>query len=118
VDRDQQILVERSRGDTRREIGERHGLSHEAVRLIVVREGRNQIDDLELRLLANRKTGDVELYLIPDHGGPEFDLAIDYFQWCLRQLAERGVETQIHYRPVPNGVAFGIEDVTNYGEDR
>jgi hypothetical protein len=114
VDRDQQVLAERARGDSLRQIAERHDLSPEGVRLIVVREGRKTIDALEMRLLLNRKTGDVEVYLIPGHGGPEFDLAVDFFQWTLRQLAERGVETKVHYRPVENGVAFGLEDVTDY----
>jgi len=117
VDRDRQILVERSRGDTLRELGDRHGLSHEGVRVVLAREGRKQIDELEMRLLCNRQTGDVELYLIPGHGGPDFDLAVDYFQWTLRQLSSRGVDTQISYRPVENGVVFAIEDVTNYEEN-
>ena len=117
MDRDLQMLKEKSRGDTLREIGDRHGLSHERARQIIVLEGRKEIDRLELELLANRKTGDVELYLIPEHAGPDFDLAVDYFQWTVRELAERGVKTHISYRPVYNGVAWGIEDVTDYQEE-
>ena len=116
MDRDTQVLAERIGGDTLREIGERHELTPEGVRVVVAREGRKQIDDLELRLLANRKTGDVEMFMVPDHGGPDFDLAIEYLQWTLRQLADRGVEVRVHYRPVENGVCFGVEDVTDYSK--
>ena len=113
---DQQLLAERARGDSLRQIGERHELSPEGVRVVVAREGRKQIDRLELALLANRKSGDVELFLIPSTTGPEFHLAVDYLQWCVRQLAERGVDVRVTYRPVEGGCAFGIEDVTtNYG---
>jgi hypothetical protein len=114
-DRDTQILAERISGDTLREIGERHGgLTPEGVRVVVAREGRKQIDELEGRLLLNRKTGDVELYVIPDHSGPEFDLAIAYFAWSLRELEKRDVQVRVHYRPVDDGVIWGIEDVTDY----
>ena len=116
---DQQVLLDRIAGGTLREVGEKHGgLTPEGVRVVVAREARRQIDALELRLLANRKTDDVELFVVPGHAGPEFDLAIDYFQWCLRQLAERGVDVEVHYRPVEDGIAFGLEDVTDYGGER
>jgi hypothetical protein len=120
MERDQQVLSERVGGAPLREIGDRHDLSAEGVRVVVAREGRRQIDDLELRLMVNRKTGDLEAFLIPDHGGPDFDIAIAYFQWAMRELAERGVQVRIHYRPVPEGVVFGVEDVTDYRtmEDR
>ena len=114
MERDAQVLAERLGGDTLKEIAERHDLSIEGARVVIFREARKQIDALELRLLANRKTGDVELFLIPDHGGPDFDLAIEYFQWCLRELAARDVDVKVHYRPVENGVCFGVEDVTDY----
>jgi len=118
VERDAQVLAERIGGDTLKEIAERHDLSIEGVRVVVARQARRQIDDLELRLLANRKTGDVELFLIPEHGGPDFDLAIDYFQWCLRELAARDVKVRVHYRAVDAGICFGVEDITTYGGER
>ncbi len=114
VKRDREVLHERIRGDTLREIGERHDLTPEGARLVVAREGRRHIDDLELRLMVNRKTGDVEAFLIPDHSGPDFDLAIAYFRWAMNELGTRNVDVRIHYRPVPEGVVFAVEDVTNY----
>jgi hypothetical protein len=113
-DRDTQLLTERISGSTLREIGERHGLSYEGVRVVVAKEGRKQIDRLELALLANRRTNDVELLLVPDHGGEETQLALAYLRWCLSELEKRGVEVRVHYRQVENGVAFGLEDVTDY----
>ena len=107
--------MDRIAGGTLREVGEKHGgLTPEGVRVVVAREGRRQIDALEMRLLANRQTDHIELFLVPD-GGPELGLALDYLRWVLRQLAERGVDVRVHYRPVEGGMAFGLEDTTNYG---
>ena len=114
TERDTQILLDRVRGDTLAAIGERYGMTHQNVHAIVVRERTRHLNDLELRLLANRTTGDVELFLIPDHGGPDFDLAIEYMRWSLHELAQRGVRTRVHYRPTETGVAFGVEDITDY----
>lgn len=118
--RDTAVLNERLRGDTLRNIGERHDLTPEGVRVVVAREGRRQIDELEMRLMVNRRTGDTEAFVIPDHGGPDFDVALGYFQWAIRELAGRGVQVRVHYRPAHNGVVFGVEDVTPYRttEDR
>jgi len=112
--RDTRILLDRVRGDTLAAIGKRYGMTHQNAHVVVLREGTRQINDLEMRLLANRATGDVELFLIPDHGGPDFDLAIEYVRWALRELAQRGVQTRVHYRAAENGVAFGVEDITDY----
>ena len=106
IERNHRLLMEHIGGDDAEAIGRHYGLTGSAVRAIVVRHGRRVIDDLELRLLANRTTDDVELFLIPEHGGADFDLAIEWFRWCIAQLAERGVRTRVHYRPAESGVAF------------
>lgn len=116
--RNREVLMERVAGSTLQAIGDRHDLTAEGVRVVFAREARKQIDDLELRLLANTKTDDLELFLIPDHGGPDFDLALAYLRWALGELAERGVKTRVHYRPTHNGVVIGVEDVTPYGKDK
>jgi hypothetical protein len=112
--RDTVVLNERLRGDTLRTIGDRHDLTPEGVRLVVAREGRRRIDELEMRLMVGRRTGEVEAFVIPDHGGPDFDVALGYFHWAMRELAKRGVKVRVHYRPAHNGVVFGVEDVTPY----
>lgn len=113
VPRDQQMLQERIQGSTLQAIGDRHGgLTPEGVRVIVAREGKAQIDDLERRLRA--LTGDeVEAMLIPGHGGPDFDAALAYMRWSLAELAARGIETHIQYRVTRNGVAFGVSIAEN-----
>ena len=112
MERDAVILQERIGGDTFRQIGERHGISTMRAHTVFHRSARQHLDDLELRLLANTKTDDLEVLLIPDHSGPGFDAAIDYLRWVTHELAERGVQLKVHYRPAMNGVAFGLEDVT------
>jgi len=46
MSRDQEVLVERLRGDTLATIAEHHDLSVEGVRLVVAREGRRHIERL------------------------------------------------------------------------
>jgi hypothetical protein len=115
LERDEAIWTQRMSGDSLAAIGHRFGLSAEGVRLIVDRYGTKQVDDLELRLMANRGSDDLEVFVIPDHQGENFNAAITHFQWCVTQLAKRGITTRIHYRPVHNGVCIGLEDVTDYG---
>lgn len=112
-DRDSAVLTERIAGDTLRTIGDRHGLSVEGVRVVAGRAARRHLDDLQARLAANALTGDVEALLIPDHSGPDFDQAIAYLRWVTHELAGRGVELRVHYRPAESGVAFGLEAVEN-----
>lgn len=117
TNRDEQMLMDRISGSTLRDVGERRAMTAEGARLAIAREGRKQIDRLELALLANRKTGDVELFVIPDHAGPDFDLALAYLRWATGELTKRGIKVQVHYRPTYNGVVIGLEDVTDYRKD-
>jgi hypothetical protein len=104
-----QILRERISGAKLDQIARRHRMSIEGVRAIAVKEGRRHVDDLERRLRANVGTDDVEGFLIPGHGGPDFDAALAYLRWALAQLSDRGIQTRIHYRPTQQGVVFGVE---------
>ena len=113
MDRDAVILQDRIiGGDTFRQIGERHGISAMRAHTVYQRSARQHLDDLELRLLANTKTDDLEVLLLPDHSGPEFNAALDYLRWVVASLAERNVQVKVHYRVAMNGCAFGLEDVT------
>jgi hypothetical protein len=109
---DQAILTERLRGRTLRDLADVTGLSPEGVRVVVAREGRKQIDQIELQLMVNTKTDDLLALVVPGHGGPDFDLAMGYVQWVVRELDERGIRVQVHYRPTYNGVVMALEDVT------
>lgn len=64
------------------------------------------------RLLANTKTDEVETFVVPGLGGPDFDVAMSYLQWVVAELTQRGIEIALHYRPTPEGVAIGLEDIT------
>lgn len=112
--RNQQILAERLTGESLQAIATRHGITHAGVRYVVASEARRQIDDLELRLLANRQTGELEAFVIPELGGPDFDTAMAYFTWAMKELAAREINVKVHYRPTPEGVVFAVEDVTDY----
>jgi hypothetical protein len=111
IGRDEAILKERISGATFRRIGERYGISAMRAHTVYGRAARQHLDDLELRLLANTRTDELEVLLIPDQSGPAFD----YLRWVTHELAERGVQLKVHYRPAMNGVAFGLEDVTRSG---
>jgi hypothetical protein len=109
---DEAILSERIAGRTLRDLADSTGMSHEGIRGVVIREGRKQIDRIELRLLANTKTDDLLAFVVPDHAGPDFDLAMSYLQWVTAQLTERGIKVKVHYQAVENGVVIALEDVS------
>jgi len=113
VDRDTAVLTERIHGDTLRTIGARHSLTPEGVRVVFKRAAQRHLDDLQRRLAANVGTDNLEVLLVPDHSGPEFDQAVAYLRWVTHALAERGVELKVHYRPADTGVAFGLEETRN-----
>lgn len=85
--------------------------------MVVAREGRKQIDRIELDLLAATKTDEVVAFVVPGHGGPDFDLALEYVRWVVAELTERGIKVAVHYRAVENGVVLALEDVTGAEED-
>jgi hypothetical protein len=109
---DEAVLIERLRGRTLRDLADTTGLSIEGVRVVVAREGRKQIDKIELALLAATKTNEVVAFVMPDHSGPDFDLALEYVRWVVAERTERGVRVRIHYRPTENGVVLALEDIT------
>ena len=78
----------------------------------MVREGRTHIDRIELDLLATTKTDEVVAFVVPDHGGPDFDLAMEYVRWVVAELTKRDIKVAVHYRATSNGVVLALEDVT------
>jgi hypothetical protein len=106
------ILTERLRGRTLRDLAEANDMTPEGIRVVVAREGRKQIDSIELALLAGTKTDELTALVVPGHGGPDFDLALEYLRWVVAELTERGIRVRIHYRPTHNGFVIALEDVT------
>jgi len=116
-DRDQEILGERIGGATLQAIGERHSVSIEGARQIVLREGRRQIYAFEQRLRSNRKTNDLELFVVPFQAQADWQLALRHFDWCCDELRKRGVDVKVHSRPATEGLVLALEDVTCTEED-
>ncbi len=112
---DSAILTERLRGRTLRDLADTNALSPEGVRVVVAREGRKQIDEIELALLVGTKDDSVLAFVVPDHAGPDFDLALAYIQWVTAELTKRGVKIAVHYRPTENGIVLALEDITRSG---
>jgi hypothetical protein len=116
--RDEVFLRDRLRGDTLKEIGDRHGVSREWVRLVVAKEGRKQIDRLELDLLAGFKSGEHPTFLVGDHAGEAFEIALTYIAWAVGELGKRGLHVAVGYSPTWNGIAIQLrlDHVTPYSE--
>jgi hypothetical protein len=110
-DRDQQVLMERIGGATLRELGDRHDLSHEAIRLIVVRAAREHIDQIVLSAWVAQKEGTLLALAVP--AWADQDLAAEYFAWIAHELKRRDDGFwRLHYRPTPDGsFVFAIEDL-------
>jgi hypothetical protein len=103
------IHAERPKGRTLRDLAEENGMTPEGIRIVVAREGREQIDEIELALLAATNTNEVVAFLVPNHGGKDFDLAVEYVQWVVRELTERGIRVRVHHRDVENGIVLALE---------
>jgi hypothetical protein len=111
-DRNEAVLSERIGGDTLREIGGRHGLSPEGVRVVVAREGDRQIDALEHDLDLAAETGEHPTFLVPFQEDEGWQTALAYFQWCLDRLRARGRRVTVTTRQTASGTAFMIERET------
>lgn len=114
-ERDQQILFDRVRGDTLVEIGSRHGVSHQAVSQIVVREGRQHVDRLETQLMVARKEGNAIALVVPFQEPSDYQAVLRYWAWVLDALRARDIDIRATTRPTPNGLVLLLEDVTDYG---
>jgi hypothetical protein len=108
--RDDAVFRERLLGADLRDIAKRHDLSPEGVRIVVAREGRRQVDEIHLALVASHATGELPAIAIPDHGGEDFDLAMEWVRWIVDQLSRVGMRVKVHYRPVFNGIVVALED--------
>lgn len=110
-DRDREVLLERIGGATLREIGERHDLTAEGVRLVVVRAAREHIDQIVLDMWVAQKEDKLLALAVP--AWADQDLAAEYFAWVAGELKQRDeVDVRLRYRPTPDGsFVFVIEDL-------
>jgi hypothetical protein len=107
--RDQQVVLERDRGDTIVEIGKRHGISHQRVSYVVNR-ATEFVNRVDLDLMVARRTGEAVVYVIPY--SPDYTLAIDFSTWLVKRLRDRGMEVDIETRRAHNGLALLLFDRT------
>ncbi len=118
MSRDESILQERIGGAKLREIGERHGLTREGVRLVAVREAERHLRQVMSDIHDAQRTGDILLFGIPAADPSEQQQAITYLQWVLAHLPEFGADVRVHYRPCPDGaLGFGLEDLNYRAEE-
>jgi hypothetical protein len=110
-DRDRQVLQERIGGATLREIGARHDLTAEGVRLVIVRAAREHIDQVVLAAWLAHKEGKLLALAVP--AWADQDLAAEYFAWVAGELKRRDDGFwRVHYRPTPDGsFVIAIEDL-------
>jgi hypothetical protein len=110
TDRDQQILSERRRGDTLREIAVRHDVSIEGARYISNKAARTHVAEVLCHMWSAQNQGELLVLAIPDCSEPDQQQAIDYLSWLLSEMPDC-VELRVHYRPTVEGhVVFGLED--------
>jgi transcriptional regulator len=70
--RDQELVLARDRGDTTVALGEKFGISHQRVSVVMAR-ATEFVNHVDLDLMVARKTGEVCAYVIPY--GPDYTLA-------------------------------------------
>jgi hypothetical protein len=107
--RDQQIVLERECGDTIVEIGQRHGISHQRVSVLMAR-ANEFVGQVFLDLTVARKTGEVCAYVIPY--SPDYTLALDFSTWLIKELRDMRMEVGIETRRTTNGLVLFLTDVT------
>lgn len=114
--RDQTILMERIAGDTLRDIGERHDLSYEAVRLIARRAATAHISHLISQMWAAQTAGELLTLAAPGDDPADQRNAAAYLEWLLGEFERRDLRVATHYRPAVAdgglvGLCFAIEDL-------
>jgi hypothetical protein len=107
---DTTLFRENLLGTSTYDLGERHDMAPETVRLAVVRGGRALIDQIHLDLIASHATGEVPTLVIPDHAGPDHDLALELLEFVVSGLARVGMNVRTIYRPTYNGVVIALVD--------
>jgi hypothetical protein len=114
------LLAEHARGDSYRAIGERHGLSHEGARQVVMRDSTVFLDRLEMDLLLAWKleqqgrAAEAQWpgLALPHQPGDGWQLGLALFQWIVDKLKARDLDVQVQTQATPNGVVFLITLVT------
>jgi len=107
-----QMLVEHVGGDSFRKIGQRHKVSHEYARQLVIREGTRFVDGIELDLMVAAKLEKMgreatwPAMAVPFQEQGDWQRALAVFQWVVNRLRARDVDVQVLTRPTSAGTVF------------
>jgi hypothetical protein len=114
LERNEELARRRVAGDDLPSLARRFNVSPQRASVICRHELTKAIDRLETSLLEARKTGDVLVFAVPGHNGPDFDATTSWLLYALRALHERGVAVRVEARTAENGLAFALTDTTDY----
>lgn len=89
-----------------REVGAHHGVTPQAVG-VIVNKARQHIDGVELAMLRAVKDGEPPTLLIPH--GPDYHLGLAYIQWVQDELERRDVRFTVTTKQTKAGTAFQLE---------
>lgn len=116
---ERELLTEHVRGDSYRAIGVRHGISHETARKLVIAQGTQYVNEIEMSLYLADKlesiggVGEWPTLLVPHQAQGDWQTALSLLQWTVDRLRARSVAVAIRSRPTPAGTAFQL----TLGED-
>lgn len=111
------ILARHFGGATLTEIAEAEGVrSPETARKRLAEAQRAHLLDVAGELLLARRTHEVLWFLVPTADPDDLSAGLAYFSWIVRQLGDHAVRCRIHAVEKPDGLALGIEEVTDAEE--
>lgn len=90
-------------GASVRTIAKRHDMSRSTVHRMIQRGGRAFVERVHLDLLTSHGRGELPAIVLPAQAGPTLDRALDLVAWLTHELEERGVQVDVHWRPVVDG---------------
>jgi hypothetical protein len=120
-DRDETILLDRViGGDTLPAIGERHGITRQAVHQIITSRALTHTGRIVREMWQAQIDGEILILAIPAGFSEYQNAAVDYLHWVLRELDRLwDIQARVHYVPLlDGGFAFGLEDPDIRGGNR
>src|SRR3954447_11081344 len=90
----QKMIVDTDAGVSQADVARDLDLTPQAIQA-VLRNARRNLDTLELELLKATKTNEAVGLRVPFQEQGDRHLALDYFDWVVRQLRERGIDLKV-----------------------
>jgi hypothetical protein len=111
AERNREILMERVGGQTLEAIAANHGITRQMVHMVLVREVRRHVDEIELQMMVAAKEKKVFALAIPNQMQADRAMALDYASWVIKQLRRRDVEVAVETVNTPAGTVIVLTDV-------